>query len=826
MPLSGLDRVVEGLLVSMLGFMPLVCGARSAWSEGVVILLSGAIVACFLLKLTLNAGHRFVWSWAYVPLFIFALIAMLQLVPLPAGIVGVLSPNTVAVRAELIGDLPNADTILESGSLSFYADATKHDVRLMLSAIGVFVAVLNVFHRPGQIKRLLLAITLIGGVVATVAIAQNLFGNGKLYWFVSQPHSASSGPFTNHNHFGQFMNLSIGAGFGWICVELHERFAGGRIRLGDVSRYLCSSSARLLWLVLAVMSLGAATVFISLTRGGVLSMLFAGVAILLHLCSRRSLKSGGWIIVIVAIVAFAFVLGIAFDAVCDRLSTLDEFHGYEMRWQTLKDLIECYKMFPILGTGLGTHAVVYPMFKNIDNPLLFTHAENEYAEMLEETGSVGLLVLIVFGVIIWRAYLRSAGKEKSAICSASFGLGFGLLAITIHSWSDYGQHIPANGLLSAVFCALLLSLARQSSRGDANLKELSLQRGSRFLRAVALLGVCGVWGWSMVGVNDARIAEAHWAETLRLEKPLLNRNWEGTEAEYAALIDEASKACAYQPENVKYRHWRNAYRWKSISSGGKAGEPSIVVSSIPEVSDIVSELYKACALCPTYGPPYCLAGQIEMFVLHDSSGASQIRKGYLLARDDPVACLVAARLDLFEGNIEECISKLERAVSNDKRLFKEVVQIYIHELSRPHLAVSAAGDDLARLAHVAGLVYDMQYTDIADHIRKKIKYLLEEKCSTPQISGGAFVALARIYRDEQETEAAIQYYRQALARQYSQVHWRLELAKVLSDSGQLQEAMNETRICLQIMPHFAAAKQLLSDLSVHPGAWGEETVSP
>ncbi len=43
-PLSRFDTIIEKLLVALLVFMPLALGARTAWSQEVVIGLSGVIV--------------------------------------------------------------------------------------------------------------------------------------------------------------------------------------------------------------------------------------------------------------------------------------------------------------------------------------------------------------------------------------------------------------------------------------------------------------------------------------------------------------------------------------------------------------------------------------------------------------------------------------------------------------------------------------------------------------------------------------------------------------------------------------------------------------
>ncbi|MHC4728897.1 MAG: hypothetical protein ACYS17_16905, partial [Planctomycetota bacterium] len=163
---SKFDRIIESLLVILLVFMPFALGVVFAWSEEVVVALSLAMGLVFLLKLILDKHATFIWSWAYIPVGLFVLIAIFQLIPLPAGLVASISPNTASIKGELLGDLPNSDNLLNSMTLSFYPNATRHDLRLVLSLVIIFVVVLNVYRRPEQIKRLLGAIAVIGGAVA------------------------------------------------------------------------------------------------------------------------------------------------------------------------------------------------------------------------------------------------------------------------------------------------------------------------------------------------------------------------------------------------------------------------------------------------------------------------------------------------------------------------------------------------------------------------------------------------------------------------------------------------------------------------------------
>ena len=828
---SRLDAAIEWLLITLLVFMPFAFGAESAWSEEVVIALSGMILVCFLLQRLWHGGQQLVWTWAYVPMGLLILIVVFQLVPLPARFLGMISPHTMVLRQELLGGLPGAGSWLKAAPLSFYPNATRHDLRLIVSIAAVFVVTVNVFRRPDRIKRLLMAIALIGGSVAALALAQELFGNGKFYWFTSRPYGADlSGPFVNHNNYAQFMNLSIGAALGWIYVTLHEYFAARKMTPSVVYDYLSSRAAKSCWLLVLIVAVGIATIFISLSRGGMVSMLIASVFMTLVLVSRPSLKGRGWIMVIMALGAFACILFVGFDAVYDRFGTISDSQAYELRWQILKDLVPSYGQFPILGTGLGTHVVVYPMFKQIHDMTRYKYADNEYAQLLEEAGLVGLVILLVFGAMIFWSFLKNIRCAGLPIRSAAYGLGFGLLAILVQSFSDYGQHLPANAFLTAICCALLVSLAHLSGERTArlSLRSYRFRSGRALVIGLLLIGVCSLWIWALIGADRARRGEACWAKVRDIKTTLVGNQWRGSDAEFADLISGTKSAFEHDPDNVRYRYWYVTYRWRSIS-WNKDPETSAPVFSedvMPEVRDIVAQLYRICFMCPLYGPPYSLAGQIEKFVLNHPAGAEKIRIGYRLAPSDPATCFAAARLDVLEGRTQESIPKFTKAVQLDRGLFRETVEIFVYQLSRPLSAISIAGEDIGRLSHVARVLDTMLYFDLAEQVRDKIKALLEARCSEPDMSASALAHLGSIYRGEGNDEAATECYRRALAREYGQIQWRLELAKLLASADKIPEAMIEAKICLQLRPQLQAAKTLVEDLSVHPAFLAEQTKSP
>jgi len=100
------------------------------------------------------------------------------------------------------------------------------------------------------------------------------------------------------------------------------------------------------------------------------------------------------------------------------------------------------------------------------------------------------------------------------------------------------------------------------------------------------------------------------------------------------------------------------------------------------------------------------------------------------------------------------------------------------------------------------------------------------KCSEPDISASTLAHLGSIYSNEGNDEAATECYRQALAREYGNIGWRLELAKLLATAERIPEAMAEAKICLQLRPQLQAAKTLVEDLSVHPALLAEQAKSP
>ncbi|PKL49160.1 MAG: hypothetical protein CVV39_03340 [Planctomycetes bacterium HGW-Planctomycetes-1] len=662
---TGLSRVIEILLICLIAFMPFAFGAVEAWSEQVVVVLSSAILFLFLLQKILNPQEGFARTFAYFSLLLFLFIIVMQIIPLPQGIVSALSPQTVSLKKELLDSTSGTQQNLDKLTISFYPSATKHNLRIIFAIVSIFVVVLNNFKSYEQIKRLLKAIVCIGAAVAILAIVQNIAGNNKIYWFTSTPLRASSGPFINHSHFGQFMNLSIGAAAALLLLKLQEDFKNRHTTAANIFEYFDSSQARGLWALAAMISISAAAVFASLTRSGMASMLMAMCVIVLLLAMRKSLRQHGWLVFVIALCAFVCLLYTGFDAVYERFATFSSLDSYQTRLEIIRDLLKPARRFAALGTGLGTHSVIYPMFQSTSTVLRFRFAENEYIQLIEEAGITGFVIMLSFGAIVAINFVKAIRNKKSNISITAYGLGFGLIAILIHSVSDFGQHLPANAALSAIFCALIITLG-QSRTGNISIKSV------RIGAIILLILTTAVSVWSINEAQKARVAEGWWKKASVVEKKVVADNMQGSDDDFERLISYGTKAVQAQPDNIEYRYWLNVWRWWEA---GRHIDPDIGGLSnegMEKTYEIVADLKEARFLCPTFGPVYCLMGQLQKFVLLEPAGEDNIRKGVMLEPNNELALFAAGCLDISENKPSEAFEKFRKSVRLRSTFFRDI----------------------------------------------------------------------------------------------------------------------------------------------------------
>ena len=757
----------------------------------------------------------------------------------------------------LLGDLPDSDKILEKSTFSFYPAGTRRDLRVVLAAAAVFVVVINHYRRLEQIRRLLITIVIIGAAVALLALAQDITGATHIFWRGPPGRGrANAGPFFAYSHYGQFMNLCVGAGIGLLLVEFHKIFQRVGLPGSAPLKPLFDVRHRTAWILGLFILVGVVTVFLSGSRGAMIGLLIALGLATATLSGTRGLEGSAWFVIPLVVTGCAVVLFFGPSVIFDRFSTLENPRYYSDRLQIIKDLTVEWKQFPIVGTGLGTHEVIYPIYDHSARIDTATHAENEYAQAMEETGAGGVVMLLVFAGIIWNHYFRATRNADPPIRLAGIGLGIGLAAVQVHSLSDFGQHLPANACMTAVFCGLLISLSRLrqfqrhqlkamggqhpvggdtgNSSADASshddlphghsspdhhsyVYEESDKRGGdswrRARRGVLLAGVCAICWWQVRSAfNDYR-AESHWNHAYGLELFLAPNGWEAPNATYADLLNETTLACTFAPDDVRYRYSLNAYRWHAITRVHDPGTNQLVynASTIEYASAICEDLKQTRLLCPTYSHALLLQGEIEFTpLLNDPAGPDHIRLAFKLARCDPTAAGMTARCDVSESLWDESEVHFRRflELAGD---FRDVVDIYIVQNQRPDIALKLAGNNVANLTKVANAV---AATDpaLAAEARKRAFDALKVQASRADAPASLLATLAEQHAARGNYAGAIAAYRRALAIEYVNPAWHMALARLLAHEGEFPEAIHEVRVCLLRHHDDEDARQLLSEL--------------
>lgn len=820
LPVAGArwDWMITGLLAAIFGLASTAFGGLEPWSQLIVLTLAAILALCLVLRIVFDRDFRARRTWLYVPAVIVVLFVALQIAPLPIGALRRLAPTNVGFREQLLGETFASQTL---ATLSFYPRATAEQLRLLLVGLTVFVAVFNIFRTSRSIKTLLTIIFAIGCAEGVLALGQIFTRSSSYYWMIpSGKPIVTSGSFVNYSNFAQFMNLSLGAGLALLLIRIAEQRRDSFLddRWSAVARRLWESQG---W-IFAGITMSALAVLGSMSRNGVIALLTAALIVGVALYRRGALGMNGWVLAVLPAAVIAVLLFVGFDLVYARLSSLHTSESYESRLDMNAATLRVWRQFPIWGTGLGTHEFVFPMFDTSRTSALAAHADNDYAQMLEEMGLIGASLVALFFAGVCFVAIQTIRHARSPLSMSVYGLLFGLIAVAIQSATDFGQRLPANFCLTATFCGLILSIARSERRrsGDSNTLGDDDECANRlwYRRAIgsgATIGVVAVFGTAIYHAYSAYVADRWSTAASYIDGRLHDAEIKRTEDDYKELLAAAEEAANADPGNVSYAYWLNFYRWETLRSSIEPtdGRVELRADEVPYVERIAEELASSRQLCPTFGPPYALEGQLRLFVLRDPKGADLIRRGLQLAPHDPPTCLVAGELAARSHRFDEATPLLMRAVELNPQYFSEVAGLCAIELKQPDLARELAGDDYSRLTTLVRLLATTGNKQLAMKLHADVEAALRRHTATADAKTEELVALAEIEQRRGNLPSAIELYRRALAIDYPQIEWRLSLARALADSGKLDDAIREVRLTLRLRPRQEEATRLLEQLS-------------
>jgi O-antigen ligase len=391
-----------------------------------------------------------------IPFFLlslFLLLVLFQLLPLPSGLLKILSPKTYALRSALSFE-PSA----LSFPLSFFPLATQVEFFKWLTLIGLFFLLIRSRLLDDKYRvthQLIIAIMLIGVAESLYGMFEFFSGHKYILNLDMETKIASvTGTFINRNYFAGYLlmviPLIIGFLFSREATQIN-RFRGWRERLVSFD-----GKTLLIGFCVIVMILG---LLFSASRMGISSLLlsFTLLSLLFRSPSKEHKFSRTSILILGLALLWAAWIGL--DFVISRfLTSSEDFKG---RWVFWVNTFQIFKDFPIFGSGLGTFAWVFPMYRSFHLIGVATHAENDYLQLASEVGMVGIgLLLILFLFLLYKAIsgIRSLSHRESVRYIGIGGL-VGILALMFHSIVERNIQVPSNAFLYTILWAIVLRIS-------------------------------------------------------------------------------------------------------------------------------------------------------------------------------------------------------------------------------------------------------------------------------------------------------------------------------------------------------------------------------
>lgn len=453
------DKIIERGILFLLIFTPLAQGAVHDWSIAVMELVSFGIFFAWVLRSLVSTAEieRKGWQAASEPLRkmllsagLLACIALLQLVPLPLSLLGLISPKTLALYQKL-GNVSDGTW----GTISVYPHATVNELLRISSYVAVFVVVIGHYRTEEKIKSLFRTVIAMGVFLAVLAVIQKLFGNGKLLWVMNlEPGWNYFGPYINRNHFAGYMEMAapIGLGYYLYTASLLKGRRSGVSRLRQLLSIIDNTKLPTVSTTLAGVLVMTCGLFMTLSRGGIIGFAVSMTVFVALARSRRSLMKrkaflslAGSIIALTVVAAGWSMLEARFEK--SRSDGTTRFNIWQDSFQVIMD-------YPLLGSGLGTFNHIYPAYQTRYPHLAFEHPENEYIEIVTDSGLIGLTGVLGLLLVFFSSVTRQWRERHNPFVVSMAPAGIAsCTAMVVHGMTDFNMRIPANAMLVAVIAA-------------------------------------------------------------------------------------------------------------------------------------------------------------------------------------------------------------------------------------------------------------------------------------------------------------------------------------------------------------------------------------
>ncbi len=430
--------ILSGILI----LSALLFGSVEVWSSSLILFMVFTLGLSWVLRgeLVRHETTRQEKILLAVPAALIAY-GLVQIVPLPQAIVGVLSPAAYRVyRYYSVG---------AAGFMPLSLDTYRTTIELLreTAALIVFLIVVKSGRETGVLRRMMRYLVVAGFCISMFAIIQKATWNGDIYWFRELSLGGEPfGPFVNRNHFAGFIGMIVPLGLG---LALTERQKEKKVLFGFLS------------VVMAV------ALCFSLSRGGITGF-FAGVAMFAFLVGKDKVqKRGVWLVGLFLIVLLTYLLYLGVAPVVTRFYSTDI--TTEQRLTVWTATIGAIRDYWFAGSGAGTYIDLFPLYSPAGVQSIYDHAHNDYLEFILENGAVGTLILGAFAVLVLLAVSRRKIHGRNA--TMRIAALSSVFSMAVHSVFDFNLHILSNLLLFACVLGMAVGLSYGSDEQEARGKE-------------------------------------------------------------------------------------------------------------------------------------------------------------------------------------------------------------------------------------------------------------------------------------------------------------------------------------------------------------------
>ena len=864
---DGLKAAMEALVLAMVFLSPWAFGAVDPRWE--LWLYVGVAVLMTFWAARLLVEFRFTWKPCPVAFCLtgLLLLAIWQLAPLPRDMLTLVSPQTTQIydrvlpaQPETLPDFLHVSAGSAGSTISVFPHATRHAAVRLLAVLLVFLVVRNVIATRASLWRLSVASVLVGAALALLGVIQFFTSPPTVIYWSVQTEGSVFGPFVCRNHFPYYANLCFGLGGGLLLSRITaepRRHGTGKQEISTAPSQRAFSLTGLLqepqdlWIALALILIAAGVVF-SASRGGLLAFVGGGV-FSLTLVFRRSAKfihlEAG---VLILGGSIALLTWFGLERVQARLGTLlDADALQDGRVALLYRVPPLIRDFPIWGTGYGSLDYVEPMYRNdaTDAGWAYQHAHNEYLEALIEGGAVRLgLSLLAIGFVFrvgFRAVRRHEGQPAGGLVIGSL---FGFTTLVLHSFVDFGIHIPAIAVFAAVICAHLAALGEADGhtppddRVPAPRAGASVAaRGLLTLLAAATLVSLGLFllaeAWRAAEVR--RLSRTAWA--LRGSTDPADQLSRLTLSEAAARVDpgdariqfDAGERHAAIFESLRRRQFAEEGILDAIqavlllnpSNAPAAGTTSIstllimkrlhqerrrrVVTELERrhVAPALAYFIQARNLSPTRAKTHMEIATYVTSVQKADSRRTYIRRTLLLDPMNPEFWYRAGALEVGDGQVDQGCEDWRRSLELSDVFLKKILERGQSRMNPQQVLDRILPEQPRILVAAADMIYPDPRAPERRIILEKARGLMDQfpgpwEADDVRLKGLVLASLGH-------PEVALAAYREALLRKPQQSDWRFELAQLLFEQERFQQARQELHAILSLQPRHDAARQLL-----------------